>query len=624
MTPVPAGVFSLRRRFLHPLLLVIALACAPASASLPDTRPRATDDALRSALQAIRVRHGVPGLAAAVFDRETVRAFGVGELQPGGNPVTPDSRFRAGQVSLLFTGITSAVLTTDGSMPADGELRRLAPEVDFHNPWSGERPVRVADLLAHRAGLGAVHFRDVHAESPGQPLLAGINSAFRALRLEYRPGEREQYSVVGHAIAAYLVEKASGFSYDEVLERMLFRPLEMNATLGRPAGALPGDAIGHTGRPAHGVRDVPLNFPAAGEVWISANDLARIGQLLLNDGRFAEHVVLPAGATVWLESAPPGSTTLVPGARQGVHAEEFGGFLFYTQTGALRGFLARFAYSPALGRGYVLLLNHGGARAALAEAEQLLRGQLLDGGAHPGPVPAPAATGRPESLRGWYRRTDSEPPPRAFHLAWFGIAHVEDCGDGWCLSGPGRHVRLEPFDGRRLRETGHWHPGWDVRATASDLWLENATESWRRVPGWQVFLSTLAAAIVLAGVVLAPGLLVGWGVALWRRRLSGYRDLVPRLVPLAAMLALVAYQVVLFSIGYPALGEFGAPAVTLLVLSILAPVLAVLALPAAIAGFAWKQPWRAAVAAAFLALAALVMAGGMAASGLVAFQSWNY
>ena len=90
------------------------------------------------------------------------------------------------------------------------------------------------------------------------------------------------------------------------------------------------------------------------------------------------------------------------------------------------------------------------------------------------------------------------------------------------------------------------------------------------------------------------------------------------------MLALIACQVLLFSTDYPELGEFTSPGIAILVLSILGPVLAVLALPAAAAGIAWRLPRRTVLAAATLALSALVITAGMAASGLVAFQTWNY
>ncbi|HEX7029526.1 MAG TPA: serine hydrolase [Gammaproteobacteria bacterium] len=599
-------------------------AYAAPSASLLDTRPRATEEALRAALEAIRARHGVPGLAAAVFDAETVRAFGVGESGAEGGSVTPETRFRIGQASILFTGMAMAALVADGSIPADGELRALAPEVDLRNSWVPERPVRVEDLLAHRAGLGTAHFRDVYATTRNQPLLAGINSAFRALRAEYRPGDHEQFSVLGPAIAAYLAEKATGFSYEDVLARMFFEPMQLSATVGRSGGPLPGDATGHSGRPAAAAPVLPLNFVTAGGVWISAADLARVGQMLLDRGAFAEHRILKPDAVAWLE-APAIDAALVPGARHGVRAEAFNGFLFYTQTGALPGFLARFAYSPELGGGYLVLMNHGGARRALAEADALLRGQLMGELPAAPPVPAPLidAAGLPP-LAGWYRKANSERPPRALYQSWLGLAHMDRCGDRWCFETIGSTTVLEAFDARRLREAGRWYPGWEIHATETGVVLGGASDRWQRVPGWQVAGAVAAAAFVVAGVLAGLVFLPFWTVSLARRRTRDHQQLLPRFMPIAAVTAVVAFQALLFATDYPALGVVSAASVAILVFSIATPLLALLALAAGVAGIAWRLPKTVTVPALFIAVAAAIAATAMTAHGLFAFQTWNY
>ncbi|MBW3567308.1 MAG: beta-lactamase family protein [Proteobacteria bacterium] len=608
--------------------VIVALAApvpgAATPADIPDTRPRADDAQLRQALQEIRLQHAVPGMAAAVFDAEDTRVFAVGELEPGGNPVTPESRFRVGQVSLLFNGLLAAALVTDGSMSADGELRRLAPEVDMHNPWSDERPVRIEDLLAHRAGLGVTRFRDVYADTPGQPLLVGINRAFRALRLINRPGDVEHYSVVGPAIVAYMAEKAAGMPYEDALQRLLFMPLEMEATLGRVDGPRSFDSVGHSGRPALRVADLPLNLPPAGDLWISAKDLAQVGRLLLDRGRRGDQQVVAEAAVDWMEAAVSDTALQVPGKRRGLAVEEHGGFLFHTQTGAMQGFLARFAYSRELGKGYLVLLNHGGGTAALADAEALLRGQIVADAVAPA-VPVAASEGVDlDALAGWYRNVSPEPAPRAFFQSWSSFMNATRCDGHLCVARPFRQTRLESFDGTRLREEGRWYPGWHVRATAAGLLLEGRGAAWQPVSGWQVLARGMLVLIVFGGILAASVLLPYWTWSILRWRLRNYHALVPRLLPLSAIAALVVFQVLLFSVDYPELGRAGTPGITILVFSILAPVLAFFALPAALAGFAWKLPWRALIAPLYLSVVAWIVAIALAQHDLVAFRTWVY
>lgn len=614
----------MRNRFLELSLLVLLLspALSWAQPESIDTRPRANDTQLRHALQGIRLRHDVPGMAAAVFDREGIRVFAVGELTADGSPVAPESRFHAGQVSLLFNALMAATLVADGSLSADGELRRLAPEVDIHNPWSSERPVRVEDLLAHRAGVGATRFRDVYTESAEQPLLAGINRAFRALRLNNRPGEVERYSVVGHAVVAYLVEKAAGMPYEQALERLLFAPMELEATLGRDS-AETFDSTGHVGRPSRPVPDLALNLPPAGDLWISANDLALVGQLLLNNGRQGERQVVAKKALQWMEAVPADAPAIVPGRRRGIDVEEFDGYVFYTQTGALPGFLARFAYSRELDKGYLVLLNHGARTAALAEAEALLRGQIISEAAAPAVQAVAAEVPNPGKLVGWYRNVSPQLAPRALYLG-LDFARAVPCDGLLCFSRLAGTERLEAFDANRLRAEGRWHPGWNLRETETGFLLEEQGRLWQPASGGQVFLTVAFALLVLTGIVLAFILLPIWTVSLLRRRIGNYHELVPRLVPLAAIAVIVAFQVALFTADYPALGKISAPSITILVLSLLVPVLAVLSLPATGAGFLWGISRRSAVASAYLALVACVVAIVMAMHDLIGFQTWNY
>lgn len=606
------------------IALVSPVTGAASPARMPDTRPRGDDVQLRQALQEIRVRHGIPGMAAAVFDADDARIFAVGELEPGGNPVTPESRFRVGQVSLLFNGLLAAALVTDGSMSADGELRRLAPEMDMHNPWSNERPIRIEDLLAHRAGLGITRFRDVYADAPGQPLLVGINRAFRALRLINRPGDVEHYSILGPSIVAYVAEKAAGMPYEDALKRLLFMPLEMEATLGRADGPRSFDSAGHSGRPVSRIANLPLNLPPSGDIWISAKDLAHIGQLLLNRGRRDDQQVVADVAVDWMEAAPTDIAIQVPGKRRGLAVEEHGGFLFHTQTGAMQGFLARFAYSRELGKGWLVLLNHGGGAAALAEAEALLRGQVIADAVAPA-VPVADMKGLDlETLAGWYRNVSPEPAPRAFFQSWSSFMAATQCDDRLCLSRPFQKIRLESFDKTRLREEGRWYPGWHVRATENGLLLEGRGAAWQPVGGWQVLARAVLILAVLGGILTALVLMPYWTWSMVRGRLRTYHELLPRLLPLSAVATLVVFMVLLFCVDYPELGSASTPSIAILVFSILAPVLAFFALPAVFAGLAWRLPWRALVAPLCLAVVAWIIAIGLALHDLLAFRTWVY
>lgn len=219
----------------------------------------------------------------------------------------------------------------------------------------------------------------------------------------------------------------------------------------------------------------------------------------------------------------------------------------------------------------------------------------------------------------------SESPPRQLYQWWLGLARATDCTPGLCFRGAGqRAVVLEASDEQRLREQGRWFPGWQVVPTDDSHRLLSASAAWEPVTGPAVAGRLAAVAFVAVGLLLALALLPVWVLALIRDRVTDYHALAPRLVPLVAALVFIAGQVALFMTGYPALAQPGAASVTILALTVLAPVMALLALAAAIAGFVWGLPARTACAAMYIALATIVASVMLAMADLVAFQSWNY
>jgi D-alanyl-D-alanine carboxypeptidase len=92
--------------------------------------------------------------------------------------------------------------------------------------WKG---IRVRHLLMHSAGLGTAVVR-----SDGSPLLdASTKQQFDFIArapLLFPPGEKAQYSDAGYVLLGMIIEKASGQSYREFMQKRIFDPLQMTDT----------------------------------------------------------------------------------------------------------------------------------------------------------------------------------------------------------------------------------------------------------------------------------------------------------------------------------------------------------------------------------------------------------
>lgn len=172
-----------------------------------------------------------PGCAFAV-SREgrpiLSHAYGMADLEHG-VPNTPDTVFEPGSVSKQFTAAATILLSLDGAISLDDEVRKYIPEL----PDYGE-PVTIRHLLHHTSGLrdwGSV------AGIEGWPRTTRVHThthmldiASRQKSLNYRPGEYYSYTNTGYNLQAVLVERVSGMSFATFSKTRLFEPLGMTRT----------------------------------------------------------------------------------------------------------------------------------------------------------------------------------------------------------------------------------------------------------------------------------------------------------------------------------------------------------------------------------------------------------
>ena len=145
------------------------------------------------------------------------------------------------------------------------------------------RKATLGDLLTMRSGI-EWHEIDRPLDETNTTLLLERSPDWIAFTLtqpmDAEPGQKWAYSSGGSALMAEIIRKATGEQADKYAEKYLFGPL--------------------------GIRDyhwkkTPTGLPdTEGGLYLEAEDLARIGQLYLNDGIWNGKRLLPAG---WAKEA---------------------------------------------------------------------------------------------------------------------------------------------------------------------------------------------------------------------------------------------------------------------------------------------------------------------------------
>ncbi|MEV0151004.1 MULTISPECIES: serine hydrolase domain-containing protein [unclassified Nonomuraea] len=196
---------------------------------------------LQQATQAF-VDAGFAGVQVRVHDEqgEWVSSAGVRKLGQSAKPPTNGS-FWAGSIIKPFTATVMLQLVAEGKIGLD------APADDYLPEFGLDRRITVRMLLQHTSGL----FNYTGDFDPDGTYVPGISAAgkawldnrFRSYRPEelvrlalskparFEPGTNQIYTNTNYTLALLLIEKVTGRSYAEEVQRRILRPLKMRGTM---------------------------------------------------------------------------------------------------------------------------------------------------------------------------------------------------------------------------------------------------------------------------------------------------------------------------------------------------------------------------------------------------------
>lgn len=431
--------------------------------------------------------------------------------------------FRAASNSKLFATATALQLREERRWQLTDDVNKYLPQ-QSRLAEKFDRPVTIADLLTHTAGLEAKFQGSVSAPAHRLSLADYFarNVPFRAVE----PGREIAYSNTGMALAGYLVERATGVSFDEYADAHIFRPLGMTrSSFRQPPPAEWTGAVPET----RSVRNVVFNpYPAASLV-TTPDDMGRFIQALLGRGANSSGRMFDSAtadmmlATHW--RAQPDAPGAAYGFFEGVHA----GHRYVFHTGD-SGDHSVILLLPDRDVGFYFVYAGRDEQSAVRErfAAGFLR-QFL--GADNVPAVFRRANSQPGRFSGTYRTASYSRTNYEKVKAMLAEVRVSDGDDGSLLIQPpgGSRVRLRPVS----ELTFHGDSGEVVafQADASGLRFTVAGSiwdpaSWDRVPWYDRGRFHLALFALWFLVVLGRAIVLPLGIWVVERR----RQTAPRVV----------------------------------------------------------------------------------------------
>lgn len=223
------------------LALTATVFTAPAQATRHTTPAvGAAHEATQRAIEAA-VAAGVPGVSVEARDDGGVwkSAAGVGDLTTGA-PRGGNDRFRVGNITDTFVAAVLLQMEAEKKLRLDDSVDRYLPGLVSGNGNDG-RAITVRQLLNHTSGL----FDYVSDPAYGETYLSGegyLRHRYDTLTPRTRvkvalahppafpPGVRHWFSNTNDVLAALVVEKVSGRSYEDEVRRRIIEPLGLTAT----------------------------------------------------------------------------------------------------------------------------------------------------------------------------------------------------------------------------------------------------------------------------------------------------------------------------------------------------------------------------------------------------------
>lgn len=336
-----------------PRLLVFGLVSLIASAAWADApQPATLQGRIDQAVNRVLADTGVPSASIAVVkDGHVVYAQAYGKARLPDTAAKPAMRYSIGSISKQFAAAAILMLQQQGKLSLDDKLSKYFPGLTRADD------ITLRELLSHTSGYQDYWPEDyvmpgmLHATTPAQ-----ILDTWAKKPLDFEPGSKWQYSNTGFVIIGAIIQKVSGLTPFEFLQKNVLPQLGISDAYNSNQKALPAtDARGYTrfalGPPRPAPKEGAGWMFGAGELAMTAQDLARWDISVLKQS------LLQPASYHQLETEVVLNNGLGSQYGLGVHVDSEGGRRVISHSGEVSGFTAMNMIYPDDDAAVVVLVN---------------------------------------------------------------------------------------------------------------------------------------------------------------------------------------------------------------------------------------------------------------------------
>lgn len=320
-------------------------------------------------------KNHIPGISIAVVQKgRTIfnQGYGYSNLENKIKVEAQKTMFRSGSVGKLFTWVAIMQLVEREKIDLNKNINEY---LDFQIPDTFPEPITMLHIMNHSAGF---EDRVINLMVKDSEKLLSLQEAISThIPARVRPpGEISSYSNYSTALAGYIIERLTGLSYEEYIEKYIFAPLQMKrASFHQPlpekfqADMATGYSWEGQERGLIAQEFELIHFRPAGSLSVTSAEMTRFLIALLDPS--GGKILKPETRKMMLSRSDPGGPEQ-PGIAHGFFEMTHGKLKLFHHAGGTFYFYSNFVFIPERECGFYITVNGGAASSAYELTRQFL------------------------------------------------------------------------------------------------------------------------------------------------------------------------------------------------------------------------------------------------------------
>lgn len=239
---------------------------------------------LNNKLEKLCKKSKAVGVNVALFDGKGILYhYNYGFANKGKRIISDnDSLYMIGSNTKVLTALGILKLMEEGKLSLEDDIRKHIPEFEVKSYFEYDK-ISIENLLMHRSGLVSDFFhlildrtRDYHE----------VIEELKHTYLTAQPGKMFSYSNVGYTVLGIIIERVSGISYIEYIQKEIAKPLgiQVHFLLNEEDRNVYEERVSLCyNKKGKEVEDMlSTMIPAGSNTYMSLSDFVKFGQMFLN------------------------------------------------------------------------------------------------------------------------------------------------------------------------------------------------------------------------------------------------------------------------------------------------------------------------------------------------------